>query len=392
MCARKIGASGGPIQRLDSRGRTSRSVVASRSAAFPRRRLASGSVDDPARDRDWLETLIEDTDTFLEDNGTPARPSIGGQAITGVTYADGTRVEAEYRLTLTIRRRAMPGQVLGFNVNNSNPAYCHGGGAAFVGPVGGFPPVGVPLTVTGRLRGAGVLRPARDRRRRPGSPPCFVAGTRILTPAGWRAVETLGSGRSWVITRDRGPQRFAGVGAVTLDAACLAREADLRPLRIRPRFCVRGPGQAAAASEGLGRRSTGILLSGATAGNALRRGRELCAARHLVDEAGIAVDTACASVTYHHILFATHEIRSGRWPVGRKLPARPEGLRGIPQSAQDEVLRLFPRPGRRRAARGFDAARPFLRRYEAGARGLTGRTSSPICPHSAPLTPSGRRA
>jgi len=308
--------------------------------------------------RDWLETLIEDTDTFLEDNDT-SQTLDGAQTITGVTYADGTRVEAEYRLTLTDPATGDAWQVLGFNVNNSNPAYATVEGLAFVGPVGGFPPVGVPLTVTAAFEGPGSSgQPAIDAADL-ASPPCFVAGTRILTPAGWRAVETLAVD-DLVITRDRGPQPLCWVGAVTLDAARLAREPDLRPLRIRRgAFGPDRPRRDLSLSP-----QHRILLSGPRLEMLFGEDEMLCAARHLVDEAGIAVDTACASVTYHHILFATHEIvlADGLWAESF-LPG-PEGLRGIPQSAQDEVLRLFPDLADG-VPRGFDAARPILRRYEA---------------------------
>lgn len=61
---------------------------------------------------------------------------------------------------------------------------------------------------------------------------CFVAGTLIETPVGWRAVEELAPG-DLVITRDNGHQPVRWVGSVRLSGSSLARHSRLRPIRIR---------------------------------------------------------------------------------------------------------------------------------------------------------------
>ena len=99
----------------------------------------------------WEEVRISDNNLAFSDNdsaqvldsGTPGGP----QVIDGNAFTDGTVVEAEYGLTLSDGVDTW--QVVGFNLRNSNPSYATVEGLAFIGGPGGFPPVGVPLTVTG---------------------------------------------------------------------------------------------------------------------------------------------------------------------------------------------------------------------------------------------------
>lgn len=307
---------------------------------------------------DWLETRITDSDTLFQDNDG-SQSLDGAQTVNGVIFADGTAVEAEYRLILTDPATGETWQVLGFNVTNSAPNYATVEGLAFVGPVGGFPPVGVALTVTASFEGPGSSGQPDIDAAELVSPPCFVAGTGILTPSGWRAVETLEVG-DLVITRDSGALPLCWVGGVTLDAARLAREPDLRPVRIRrDAYGPNAPRRDLFLSP-----QHRILLSGPRLEMFFGEEEMLCAACHLVGDPSIAVDTARTSVSYHHILFGSHEIvlSDGLWTESF-LPG-PEALRGIPKASRDEVLRLFPALAGHAPA-GFDAARPVLRGFEA---------------------------
>lgn len=64
----------------------------------------------------WNEVNIRDNDRNFSDNDSIQRLD-GAQDIDGTTYANNTRVEAEYGLTLTDGVNYW--QVVGFNVNNS---------------------------------------------------------------------------------------------------------------------------------------------------------------------------------------------------------------------------------------------------------------------------------
>ncbi|PCD77116.1 hypothetical protein CLN94_04905 [Pseudothioclava arenosa] len=62
--------------------------------------------------------------------------------------------------------------------------------------------------------------------------PCFLVGTRIATPRGWRAVEDLCPG-DLVVTRDGPPAPVLWIGRRQVDAAQLAENPALRPIRLR---------------------------------------------------------------------------------------------------------------------------------------------------------------
>ena len=61
---------------------------------------------------------------------------------------------------------------------------------------------------------------------------CFTTGTRIATPSGPRAIETLERG-DLVMTRDHGPQAIRWIGRRTFSADLLAHDPTLQPILIR---------------------------------------------------------------------------------------------------------------------------------------------------------------
>lgn len=148
----------------------------------------------------WNEVLVTDNDSdFGDTDGSQVLN--GDQVIDGVTYAGGTALEAEYALTVTDGTNTYT--VVAFNVNNSNPAYGTIEGLAFIGPEGGFPPVGVELTVISNEEGPNYA--AADY----ATPICFGPGTLIGTAIGPRPVEMLSPATSWS-PRATGCSRCAG--------------------------------------------------------------------------------------------------------------------------------------------------------------------------------------
>jgi hypothetical protein len=125
----------------------------------------------------WVPIEISDNDPDFQDNDNSQR-LFGAQSIDGTTYANNTVVEAEYGITLTDGTNTW--QLVGFNVNNSSPSYGTVEGLAFIGGPGGFPPVGVALTVGGTFEGPVF---AVDEY---ATPICVVAGTMVETPQGGR--------------------------------------------------------------------------------------------------------------------------------------------------------------------------------------------------------------
>ncbi len=113
---------------------------------------------------------------------------------------------------------------------------------------------------------------------------CFVTGTRIATPDGERAVETLAAG-DLVATKD-GERRIAWIGTRTYEAEMLDAEPWLRPVEIR-----RG-----ALGRGLPRRDLHVSSE-----HAMLIDGALVRAAALVNGRTIFHAPVTGDVTYHHV-------------------------------------------------------------------------------------------
>lgn len=189
----------------------------------------------------WEEVQITDNDTNFQDSDGSQRLN-GDQIIDDTPYDNGTVVEAEYALTLSDGINSWT--VVGFNFNTSSPAYGTVEGLAFIGGPGGFPPTGVPLTVTETFEGPSFAAAAYA------TPICYDRGTLILTDRGARRIEDLRPG-DHVQTADNGPQAIrwidgrhvVGAGRfapVEFSAGAWGAEAPLRVSQ-QHRVLYRGP-------------------------------------------------------------------------------------------------------------------------------------------------------
>ena len=94
----------------------------------------------------WQAITINDNDANFQDNDG-SQTLASGLTIDGNTYAAGAIVEAEYSFEVTDGTNTWT--AVAFNVRGGpGPSYGSIEGIAFVEGPGGFPPVGVPLTVT----------------------------------------------------------------------------------------------------------------------------------------------------------------------------------------------------------------------------------------------------
>ncbi|WP_225026762.1 Hint domain-containing protein [Xinfangfangia pollutisoli] len=132
---------------------------------------------------------------------------------------------------------------------------------------------------------------------------CFAPGTRILTPSGLCAVESLREG-DLVQTRDNGPQQILWTGSRRMTGARLYAMPHLRPIRFRE------------GAFGTGRPDADLLVSpqhrllvrGATARALFNTDEVLVAAEDLVNDTTVLVDKMLREVTYHHLLLDRHDI------------------------------------------------------------------------------------
>lgn len=151
----------------------------------------------------WEAISINDTDDDDFGDSDPSQTLNGTQDFDGVTYTGAPRVEAEYGLTVSDGTDTWT--LVGFNINNSAPAYGTVEGLAVIGGPGEFPPAGVALEVTGFFEGPNFTATTYA------TPICFAQGTRIATAQGWRSVEALGVG-DLVETDGHGLQAVRWIG------------------------------------------------------------------------------------------------------------------------------------------------------------------------------------
>ncbi len=123
------------------------------------------------------------------------------------------------------------------------------------------------------------------------NPLCFTAGTRIATPRGERAIETLRIGD--VITTATGPARILWLGHRSHSAAALAANADFRPIEFAAHSIAPNiPARTLRVSPG-----HGIAI-----------GRHLIPASHLVNGLTIREISPPEGVHYIHIELAAHAL------------------------------------------------------------------------------------
>ncbi|MCY4334887.1 MAG: Hint domain-containing protein [Litoreibacter sp.] len=234
----------------------------------------------------WVPISITDNDDDFEDNGGSGQNLTNETTIDGETFSAGTRVEAEYSFTVTDGTNNYT--IIAFNVNNGSPSYATVEALAFIGPVAGFPPIGVPLTVTAAQEG-----PVFDNVDY-ATPPCFAKGTRILTPLGEQRVETLRPG-DLVETLGNGAQPLRWVGSCTYPA--IERFA---PIRFAPG--VLGNPEPLLVSP-----QHRVLVSGWRPDLLFGEEAVLAPAHAFVGAAGVTRREG-GFVTYFHLMFDEHEL------------------------------------------------------------------------------------
>jgi hypothetical protein len=165
---------------------------------------------------------------------------------------------------------------------------------------------------------------------------CFAAGTLIWTPFGELAVERLCAGDT-VITRS-GPRPIRWIGFVTMDAAKLAANPHLRPIRIRAGAL--GPDTPSA--DLVVSPQHRILVRSKIAQRMFGTNEVLVAAKQLLLLDGIDIAEDLDEVEYFHFLFDRHEVVTANGAEAESLFTGPEALKAVGPAAREEILALFP--------------------------------------------------
>jgi hypothetical protein len=190
--------------------------------------------------------------------------------------------------------------------------------------------------------------------------PCFTPGTRIATPKGEVAVETLRPGDK-VVTRDNGLQEIRWVGRKELHGPELAMNRNLRPVLIR----------AGALGRGLPERDMLVspnhrmLIMGERPALYFDEREVFAAAKHMVDGTRIQRLDSTA-VTYIHFMFDHHEVvlSDGTW--SESFQPGDYAINGVGDAARRELMDLFPELEHAAGRAEYGAARRVLKRHEAG--------------------------
>ncbi|MBB5724042.1 hypothetical protein FHS72_003692 [Loktanella ponticola] len=189
---------------------------------------------------------------------------------------------------------------------------------------------------------------------------CFASGTKIATPKGEVAVETLRAGDK-VFTRDNGIQEIAWTGSRTLTTKDLLAAPDLQPVLVR----AGSLGSSLPEKDLLLSRNHRLLMSGRRAALHFSDTEVFAAAKYMTATDGIDA-VQISGVTYVHLMFAQHEVilSNGTWTESFQ-PAD-HVLNGIHATQRAEIFDLFPDLGQMEAADpGFGNARRVLKRHEA---------------------------
>lgn len=167
--------------------------------------------------------------------------------------------------------------------------------------------------------------------------PCFASGTLIETPKGAVAIEEIRAG-DLVETLDNGPQPVLWAGLRYCSLGALQVLEKQRPVQIAPNALGRGvPSRQLQLS-----RQHRVMLT--------VRGREiLVPAIKLVGRPGVRIAPPTEAVTYHHLLFAQHEVlvangascESLLW-AERSNDLTPSALRDLPPVTRAQVAIMTP--------------------------------------------------
>lgn len=293
----------------------------------------------------WQEIEISDNDPNFADNDGSQR-LINAETVNGTTYNPNTVVEAEYSFVVTTD----PGEpgaptftLIGFNFR-TGPGQPFGSveGLAFIGPTGGFPPIGQPLTVISAAEGPSFA--AADYV----APICFVSGTQIATPDGPRRVEDLAEG-DLVTTRESGAMPILWIGRSRFVAT-----GAHAPIRFQPGAI--GNTRTLRVS-----RQHRLRISGWRAELFFGEEAVWVPAAHFVNGTSVVAEPA-PSVTYHHVMVQGHRTLFADGVEAESFLPGETSLDMLGAAARADLLSRCPDLA---AQAGFVLSHPALRRGEA---------------------------
>lgn len=169
-----------------------------------------------------------------------------------------------------------------------------------------------------------------------GTVPCFVEGTMILTPAGYRQIETLQAGDK-VITRNSGAQALRWIGSRKIDRQT-GHITDYRPIMIPANAIAPG----IPTSDLFVSPNHRIMLKHAQCALLFGQSEVLVSAKSLIGKNGIARLGASFGFRYFHLLFDQHEVITSNGLSTESFHPNHVGLDAFEAETREQVLSLFP--------------------------------------------------
>ena len=167
--------------------------------------------------------------------------------------------------------------------------------------------------------------------------PCFTSGTLIMTTTGEHPIETLCVGDR-VRTMDHGSQPIQWIGGRSLNAALLAANPKLIPIRISAgALGANLPEQDLLVSP-----QHRVLVRSHIAERMFGSREVLVPANKFLTLDGINIAWDITEVTYWHILFDDHQIIWSNGAATETLFTGPEAIKSLTPEARTEIRTLFP--------------------------------------------------
>lgn len=292
----------------------------------------------------WEEVSLEDDDANFQDNDSSQRLS-NSETFDGVTYPANSIVEAEYGITVE-DPDGNTYQLVSFNIREAGDTNPYGDveGLAFIGPQGGFPPIGVPLTVTSAQEGPNYAAASYA------TPICFAKGTLISTETGATTVEDLSVG-DLVKTAENGAEPVRWIGRKTFPAKGLLAPIDFAPGAIGNTRTLRVS------------RQHRLLLRGWRAELFFGEDAVWVPAVYFLDRPGVRVAEG-GEVTYFHVLLDGHRTLFAEGVEAESLHPGDVALFNLDAATEAELFAMFPEMER---LKHRATSRPALRKVEARA-------------------------
>jgi hypothetical protein len=187
----------------------------------------------------------------------------------------------------------------------------------------------------------------------------MVTGTLIETDRGQKPVEELEVG-DLVLTKDDGLQPVRWIASRTLDAAALAADPALRPIRIR----AGALGEARPARDLVVSPQHCLLIDDWRCELLFGEDEVLAPARALLNDSTITVEHGVEAVTYYHFMFDRHQIVYSNGAETESFHPASAGTEALDEAKREELYKLYPELEHDAGAYG-PQARATLKPYEA---------------------------